>query len=78
MRLRSIVAVVMVLVVGFAAITLTALEGNEVVVVRTHEATGGVRETRVWVAEQERELKRLRLENDILKKAAAYFARNQA
>jgi F420H(2)-dependent quinone reductase len=53
MRLRSVVAVVMVLLVGFAAITLTALEGNEVVVVRTREADGGMRETRVWVAEQD-------------------------
>ena len=53
MRLRSVVAIVVVLAVGFAAITLTALEGNEVVVVRTHEADGGLRETRVWVAEQD-------------------------
>src|SRR5260221_398210 len=53
MRLRSVVATVMVLAVGFAAITLTALEGNEVVVVRTHEADGGMRATRVWVAEQD-------------------------
>jgi hypothetical protein len=52
MRLRSVVAIVMVLTVGFAAITLAALEGNEVVVVRTHEVDGGMRETRVWVAEQ--------------------------
>jgi hypothetical protein len=53
MRLRSVVALVVLLAVGFAAITLTALESNEVVVVRTHDAAGGTRDTRVWVADQE-------------------------
>ena len=51
MRLRSVLALVLLLAVGFAAVTLTALEGNEVVVVRTHDASGGARETRVWVAD---------------------------
>jgi hypothetical protein len=53
MRPRNVVALLVLLVVGFAAITLTALEGNEVVVVRTRDDAGGTRETRVWVAEQD-------------------------
>jgi len=35
----------------FAAITLYALEGREVVVVRTRTPDGGTRETRTWVAD---------------------------
>lgn len=53
MRPRSILAGLVLLAVGFAAITLTALEGNEVVVLRTRDAAGAPRETRVWVAEQD-------------------------
>lgn len=52
MRPRSALALVLLLVVGFGAITLTALEGNEVVVVRTRDPAGGTRETRVWVADE--------------------------
>jgi hypothetical protein len=37
--------------VAFAAVTLYALEGREVVVVRTRAPDGSTRETRTWVAE---------------------------
>jgi hypothetical protein len=36
----------------FAVITLFALEGNEVVVVRTRAAAGDLRETRTWIADE--------------------------
>jgi hypothetical protein len=52
MRLRSLLVGAVLLAIGFAAITLTALEGNEVVVVRTHDPAGDTRETRVWVADE--------------------------
>jgi hypothetical protein len=53
MRLRNVLAALVLLAVGFAAITLTALEGNEVVVLRTRDPAGAPRETRVWVADQD-------------------------
>ena len=37
----------------FAAITLYALEGHEVVVVRTRTPNGATRETRTWVADED-------------------------
>jgi hypothetical protein len=36
--------------VVFVVVTLLALEGNEVVVLRTFDAQGGARETRTWIA----------------------------
>lgn len=39
------------LALAFAATTLYALEGREVVVLRTKAADGSVRETRTWVAD---------------------------
>ena len=38
---------------GFAAVTLVALEGREVVQLRTITPEGGVRSTRTWVADAE-------------------------
>jgi hypothetical protein len=38
---------------GFAAITLYALEGREVVVVRTRAPDGAIRKTRTWVADDD-------------------------
>lgn len=38
-------------VVSFVVVTLIALEGNEVAVLRTRDDAGAVRETRVWLAE---------------------------
>ncbi len=35
----------------FAAVTLLALEGREVVVLRTFDADGHVRKTRTWIAD---------------------------
>jgi hypothetical protein len=37
----------------FAAVTLLALEGHEVVVLRTVDAQGQARETRTWIADEE-------------------------
>ncbi len=39
--------------VVLGAVTLWALEGKEVIVVRTRDARGAVRETRTWVADQD-------------------------
>jgi len=49
------VALTVLLAVGalFALITLLALEGREVVVLRTTDAHGKTRETRVWIADQD-------------------------
>jgi hypothetical protein len=41
------------LVLGFAATTLVALEGKDVVVVRTRDENGAWRETRTWIAEED-------------------------
>ena len=46
----AIGAVVAAAALGFAAVTLYALEGHEVVVLRTRAADGTRRETRTWVA----------------------------
>ncbi|HEY8518364.1 MAG TPA: nitroreductase/quinone reductase family protein [Candidatus Binatia bacterium] len=45
--------VLFLLVAAFAAVTLVALEGNEVAVMRTTADDGSARETRVWVAEHD-------------------------
>ena len=37
----------------FAVVTLVALEGGEVVVLRTTDADGRMRETRTWVADED-------------------------
>jgi hypothetical protein len=49
--LRPLLGLVVSLGVVFAAITYLALEGQEVAVLRSRSADGGVRETRVWVAD---------------------------
>ncbi len=51
--MKRLVLSVLGLALVFAAITLLALEGKEVVVVRTHAEDGGWRETRTWVAEDD-------------------------
>ncbi len=51
LRPRHLVAGLAVLFAAFGAITLYALEGNEVAVLRTRDAGGALRETRVWLAE---------------------------
>lgn len=52
MRRVALVGGTMLLVaLGFAAITLYALEGHEVVVLRTRAADGSPRDTRTWVAD---------------------------
>ena len=51
--MKFAVLTLLALALGFAVITLIALEGKEVVVVRTHNEDGGWRETRTWIAENE-------------------------
>jgi hypothetical protein len=49
-RIRIVSAAVLVVLASFAAITLVALEGQDVVVLRTFDAQGRARETRTWIA----------------------------
>ena len=39
-------------VLALGAVTLLALEGGEVVTVRTHDSTGQPRDTRTWIADE--------------------------
>jgi hypothetical protein len=48
-----VLVVLALLAGGFVALTLWALESREVVVLRTFDAAGAARETRVWIAEDE-------------------------
>ncbi len=50
---RFVILATLGAVVLFAAITLVALEGREVVVLRTVDQQGNVRETRTWVADED-------------------------
>ena len=50
-RLRIIVTVIALAALGFGAVTWIALEGQEVVVVRTRGADGRAHATRTWVAD---------------------------
>ena len=51
--LRWAIAAITLLVVAFGGLTWLALESREVVVIRTRQPDGGVRETRIWIAEAE-------------------------
>jgi len=51
MRWRRLALVTGIAAVAFAAVTLVALEGREVVRLRTITPDGGVRTTRTWVAD---------------------------
>jgi hypothetical protein len=51
MALRRLATVLAATVVGFAAVTLLALEGREVIQLRTVTPGGAVRSTRTWVAD---------------------------
>ena len=51
MSLRRLALVLAAGVLGFAAVTLVALEGREVVQLHTITPEGGVRSTRTWVAD---------------------------
>ncbi len=50
--LRALLVLLLVFA-GFAAVTLVALEGNDVAVLRTAANDGSPREMRVWVAEHD-------------------------
>ena len=50
-RTWTTLAAVLSLALVFAAVTLLALEGREVVVLRTFDAHGQARETRTWIAD---------------------------
>jgi hypothetical protein len=52
-RPLRLVAGLALLVAAFGAITLLALEGGDVAVLRTRDAGGALRETRVWLAEDD-------------------------
>ena len=49
--MRRIFGVIALLGLGFAIVTLHALEGREVVVLRTAAPDGGERTTRTWIAD---------------------------
>jgi hypothetical protein len=53
LMLRRGLGLGLVALLGFAATTLVALEGREVVVVRTHDADGEEHTTRTWIADAE-------------------------
>ena len=50
--MRRALAATVGLIVAFTAVTLVALEGGEVVVLRTVDDHGTPRETRTWVADE--------------------------
>jgi len=52
-RTRIILGTVLGTAVVFTAVTLLALEGREVVILRTFDAHGQARETRTWVADED-------------------------
>ena len=55
---KAVVAALFVLALGLGLVTLFAVEGQEVVVLRTKTPEGEVRRTRIWVAEDDAELER--------------------
>jgi hypothetical protein len=50
--MRSLLLITLLGLLVFAGVTLYALEGHEVVVLRTTDERGAVRETRVWIADE--------------------------
>lgn len=52
-RFRITLASLCVLMLAFVLVTIVALEGREVVVLRTFDAEGQVRKTRTWVADDD-------------------------
>lgn len=50
-RVRTLGSLALGIVASFVAITLWALEGREVVVLRTFDAHGDARQTRTWIAD---------------------------
>lgn len=51
--MRRIVLALVIAAIAFAGITLLALEGREVVVVKTTQPDGTIRRTRVWIADDD-------------------------
>lgn len=49
--MRRLLGIIALLVLALAIVTLYALEGREVVVLRTATADGGERTTRTWIAD---------------------------
>lgn len=49
--MRRLLGITGLVVLGFAIVTLYALEGREVVILRTVTAEGGERTTRTWIAD---------------------------
>jgi hypothetical protein len=50
---RAIVAAAFALALAFGLLTFFAVEGQEVVVLRTERHDGGIRRTRVWLADED-------------------------
>jgi len=48
---RRAVVVLALAALTFGAVTVVALEGREVVVLETHDASGAARRTRTWIAD---------------------------
>jgi hypothetical protein len=51
--LRRLLFAAAIAIVLFVAVTLLALEGREVVVLRTSDGSGEARETRTWIADED-------------------------
>jgi hypothetical protein len=51
--MRGLVGFVLGAVVAFGVVTLVALEGRQVVVVETRDASGTLRRTRAWIADED-------------------------
>lgn len=51
--IRRTLAVVGLAIAAFAAVTLVAVEGPEVVELRTRTAGGGLRTTRIWIVDDD-------------------------
>jgi hypothetical protein len=49
--MRRLLALGLLAIVGFGVVTLVALEGREVVVIETTDASGVARRTRTWIAD---------------------------
>lgn len=51
--IRAAIAVLFVLALAAGIVTFVAVEGQEVVVLRTERSDGSIRRTRIWIAEED-------------------------
>ncbi len=52
-RIRTMIVVVVAACGAFGVVTVIALEGRDVVILRTADGTGAMHETRTWIAEDD-------------------------